>query len=632
MVLNRKSFSLLFLLLLTACSGQGTRNGLFPTQAEEDAGPSSLSTPAPPQVLSICLGQEPESLFLYGDLSKSADIIRQAIYDGPVDRTGFEYSSPVLEQIPSLENGLVNLSTVEVLPGERMVDAHGNITILASGVEYRPAGCTSSDCWEIFESQPSIELDQVVVTFQIRSGLVWSDGSPLTAEDSLFSYQAASAVYGSVGPTRLRYAAGYQVDEDGQLLWLGLPGYQGIISYPDLFFSPLPAHLWSNYSREELLTSAQTTLSPLGWGPYKVLEWVRGDHLTLEKNPFFAGVSLGLPHFDYLVFRFVEGGEEILAAFASGECQLALNEPGLSDFTSEMLADQDSGKLQMHFNHGTAWEQLSFGIDPLDRRLRILADLELRKAIARCLDREGISRERLDAGPVVDGLYLSGDPRYTPGEEAIVYDPTAAGLSLKELGWVDDDGDPATPRLAEGVEGIPDGTPLVLDLLAGDDGSVSAIVSHIAQDLQSCGVGVEIQRLPASELLAPGPEGPVFGRKFDLALFAWAGGNYQPCRLFLSDEVPGLYPEYTRGWGGVNASGFRNDAFDQACLTVLTNLPDAEISSLAQQELNMVLSQQLPAIPLYFRQDILIADPALMGVTDDVFPLLGSIEGIEWVK
>jgi peptide/nickel transport system substrate-binding protein len=632
MVLNRKSFPWLFLLLLAACSGRGSRNSLFPTQVEEDAGLSLLPTPAPPQVLSICLGQEPASIFLYGDLSKSADIIRQAIYDGPVDRTGFDYSSPVLEQIPSLENGLVSLNAVEVEPGERMVDARGNITILASGVEYRPAGCSSSDCWEIFESQPAVELDQVAVSFQLRSGLVWSDGSPLTAEDSLFSYQAASAVYGSVGPTKLRYAASYQVDDDGQLVWKGLPGYQGIISYPDLFFSPLPAHLWSNYSREELLTSAQTTLSPLGWGPYKVLEWVRGDHLILEKNALFAGASLGLPKFDYLVFRFVEGGEETLAAFTSGECQLALNEPNLSDFTSEVLSDQDSGQLSMYFNQGTAWEQLSFGIEPLDRRLRILADQDIRKALASCIDRDAISRERLDAGQVVDGLYLSGDPRYTPGGDAIAYEPGEAGLALKELGWVDDDGDPGTPRLAEGVEGIPDGTPLVLNLLAGDAESVSSTVNHIAQGLQGCGVGVEIQRLPASELLAPGPEGPVFGRKFDLALFAWAGGNYQPCRLFLSDEVPGLYPEFTRGWGGVNASGFRNDAFDQACLTVLTNLPDAEISSQAQQELNMVFRDLLPAIPFFFRQDIIIADPDLTGIMDDVFPLLGYIEGIELVK
>jgi len=96
----------------------------------------------------------------------------------------------------------------------------------------------------------------------------------------------------------------------------------------------------------------------------------------------------------------------------------------------------------------------------------------------------------------------------------------------------------------------------------------------IQDDLKNCGVEIAIELLPASELLAPGPEGPIFGRQFDLAQFAWTTGNYNLCVLFLSAEIPSPYPAYSKGWGGVNALGYSNPDFDVACGLILTSLPD----------------------------------------------------------
>jgi peptide/nickel transport system substrate-binding protein len=628
---HKRSVVVLFLLIsiLGGCTFAGDQFDLFSSPSDLEVEATSPITPTPPRVLSICLGEEPDSLFLYGDLSTSANIIRQAIYDSPVDQVNFQRSSVMLSQIPSLENGLVTINEVEVQPGEYLVDAKGNITVLSSGVIFRPTGCQDSDCWEEYQNQEGILLDQVEIIFKLESGLEWSDGTPITAADSIYSFQVAREIYDTSGPAKTRFTFSYYLGEAEDIVWKGLPGYQGIYDYSDMFFSPLPEHLWSNFTREELLTSAQTAQQPIGWGPYQVQEWIRGDHITLVKNQNYRTIAEGLPAYDSLVFRFIEGGEQALAAYAAGECQIVANEPELMDFQEEIRADQRQGLLEVYTVGSSAWEQLSFGINSLKPETSLLGDRKLRQALAQCINRELISTSRLDTGQVVNDFYLPGDPRLASAPNAINYQPTQAGLALRDLGWIDQDGDPATPRLAEGVDQIEDGTPLQFSLMAAGGEEIPLTVDLIREGLEGCGIGIDLVLQPAGSLLAPGPEGPIFGRKFDLAFFAWATGHYQPCRLFITDEIPGTYPEYPKGWGGVNAPGYSNQDYDLACRKVTTNLPDSGGSLQALEQLRTIFQEDLPALPLFFRNDIILANPDLEGFQSGIYPTLWNIEGIQ---
>ena len=631
MVLKRSHLILalvLIIVILSSCSGDYDSPRLFSPIKSPEVEPALVPTPTPPKVLSVCLGEEPSSLFIYGDLSTSADIIRQAIYDDPVDEVNFLQSSQILEQIPSLENELVSITEVEIYPGDRLVDAKGNITVLASGVLYRPSGCTNDECWQVYDGEDSILLDQVTILFLLESDLHWADGVPLTPADSIFSYQVAQQIYGSSGPSKSRFTYTYELSEDNEIIWKGLPGFKGVYAYPDFFFPPLPEHLWSNLSREEFLTSAQTTQRPLSWGPYQVIEWIRGDHITLKKNEQYHGNSNEIPAFDSLVFRFIDGGEEALAAFSSGECQIILNEPGIVDFQTDLIAEEYSGRLKLYSVGGFAWEQLSFGINSLDSETSLLKNKNLRLVISQCINRESISTSRLDAGEIVNDFFLPGDPRIETAENILSFQPTEAGLSLRELGWIDHDGDPATARLADGVDGIKDGTSLKLTLLVSGTTDVPMTVEQISSGLENCGIGIDIELLPPIELLAPGPDGLIFGRKFDLALFSWAPGHYQRCRLFTTDEIPGMYPEYIKGWGGVNATGYSNSEFDIACNLVNTNLPDSAETLQALEQIRMIYQADLPALPLFFRNGIIVAKPDLKGIENGIYSQFWNLERI----
>lgn len=209
MVLNRTKILtalILVILILTACSAR--ENLIVEIPAERDVPlPTVLPTPVPKNVLSICIGDEPGSLFLYGDQSLSARIIRQAIYDWTADESQSVIYSAVIAEVPTLANGLVTRTEVEVFDGERIVDANGNLTILSRGTEFRPAGCADPGCWETFDQTGSVTMDRVSVEFPLTADLTWSDGTPVTTEDSILSYRAAALIYGARGPGKLQYSA-----------------------------------------------------------------------------------------------------------------------------------------------------------------------------------------------------------------------------------------------------------------------------------------------------------------------------------------------------------------------------------------------------------------------------------------
>ena len=635
MVLRKRLLLVLFLvslIWLSACKPEGLSVLKMPDGNQTEPDPTPDPSPIPPRILSICLGKEPESLFLYGDLSESAQIIRQAIYDGPVDRVNFQDLPVILEEQPSQENGSVLVNPVEVFPGQRIVDVQGNITFLTNGVEFRPSGCADSECSEVYVNQGSIILDQVQVRFEFKTGVRWSDGVALTPEDSLFSYQTAGKIYGEGGPAKLRFAADYQVLEEGEILWTGLPGYQGIYDYSELFFTPLPEHLWASLARDELLSSFLTNQYPLGWGPYRVLDWVSGDHLTLERNDLYHLAEEGWPDFDYLVFRFVGDGQEALAAYTSGECDLVVNTPGLDNYYSEILSFVERDEIKLTTIDQPAWEQISFGVNSLDGSRRLLRDPQLRKALAMCIDREAIAARRKDAGVIADNLYHPQDPRYNAENPSLTFQPSEGKRILESLGWIDHDQDPATGRVAEGVEGIYWGRALKLSLLVPGTEGNSLTAEMIKEGLSACGVEVEIDYLPPAEMLAPGPEGPVFGRQFDLALFSWTTGSFHLCQIFQSSEVPGVHPAFPKGWAGANASGYSNPEFDLACTGTLTNLPDSVIAQEAMVEMQRVFADELPVLPLFFRQEMILSHPNLEGIESGSYLPLWNIERIKLLE
>ena len=636
------------LFLITACNPQGTplatlrpgptstpRPPLTPTRVVTATTPAS-PTP-PPRLLTICYGQEPVSLFPYDASASSARGILEAIYDGPFDIRGYDYRPVILTKEPSLADGDVAIEPVKVSNGDVMADPNGNLAYLGEGVSYRPSGCENLACALTYTGTQTVTvtMDQMVVRFKLLPGIRWSDGASLTADDSVYSFEVAKSLFSSALPDRIARTRSYRVLDQYTLEWRGVPGYRDPL-YSANFFSPLPRHAWGNTPPQDLLREELSTKKPLGWGPYAIDQWATGDHISLHKNPYYFRAQSGLPRFDNLVYRFVSNSSEALNALLAGECDLA-DPTALAEIDLPQLLElQKSGRLGVIFQTGTAWELVDFGIASLDaKRPHLLAQKEVRQAIALCIDRQALVAGLFYGKSLVPDSYVPPDhPLYNSEVRHYAFDPQAAQALLQSAGWLDQDNDPATPRTAQNVAGVPDGTPLELTYLVSGDAERRPAAQMLQESLAKCGVRVELAYEDFQKYLAPGPEGPVFGRQFDMAQFAWPTTLEPPCYLYLSDEIPGPYPDYPRAWGGVNASGYTNPEFDKACKDAMSSLPGTPQHQEAHAKAQAVFAEDLPSIPLYLRLKVIASRPDFCGIDVDpsVTSPLWNLEGFDYGK
>jgi len=601
-----------------------------------DSVPPPTTTPALPAELTICSSQEPASLFIYFDQSLAARQIYEALYDGPYDILNYEVVPIILERNPSLADGDIVLTPVDLAPGDLFMAADGTLTNLAEGTPYIPAGCQSADCVTAYQGAEPVQVDQAAVRFKLRQGLQWADGASLTADDSVYAYEVARAYYPLVQADLLAYTLAYQALDSFTIEWRGVPGYQPPQA-ASFFFTPLPRHLWGSLTPEELLASEDVNRKPLGYGPYRIESWQAGDRLTLKRNPSYFRTPEGLPKFEKLTYRFEPDSQTALDLFLAGECDFLDETYSLETFSvqlEELLASGDALLVQ---EADTAWEHLDFGIQPASVAENPLAQLfqqvEMRQAFARCLDRQRIADDRLEqeGSPVSDSYVPASHPLHNPQLAQYTYDPAAAAVLLESLGWKDADGDPATPRQAQGVSGVADGVSLSIQLLSLDEPASLRTAEMVRESLAQCGISIEIQAMPAQELLAAGPEGPVFGRQFQMAFFAWSASVQPACFLFTTSAIPGAYPEFRQGWGGANASGYSNAEFDRHCGFATNSLADLPWHTDAHLQAQAIFAEELPVIPLFQLEQRALAQPDLCGLAPDASArsMLWNLESLE---
>jgi peptide/nickel transport system substrate-binding protein len=573
--------------------------------------------PAGPKTLVVCQGQEPDTLYPFGGDMLASAFIQDAVYDGPIDNRTYAYQAVILKKLPSLDDDDALINGVTVQAGDMVVDDAGAALEVAEGVMLRPAGCMSPDCAVEFTGDP-VEMDQMVVTFELLEGITWSNGDPLTADDSVYGFELNADPDTPTGRFTVERTASYEATSDTVAVWTGLPGYIDSVYFTN-FWQPFPRKVWQDelgYSAADLLEAEESSRTPMGWGAFIITEWVAGDHITAVKNPNYYRADEGLPYLDTVIYRFVADSNAAVAQLISGECDIATQDGSLDDQSELLLKLEQEGILKPIFVTGTVWEHVDFGINPVPDydRPDFFEDVRVRQAIAMCLDRQSVVDTILYGRSIVIDTYIPPEhPLYADGLTVWPYDVEAGMALLEEVGWVDSDGDGV--REASGVEGIANGTLLEFKWQSTTASMRIQYMQIHQQNLADCGIKVNLENLAASEYFADGPEGPLFGRRFDLGSFAWLTGVEPPCDLYRGFDVD--IPSEENGWAGQNNPGFMNDEFDVACNSAVTALPGSEAYIEGHKEAQRIFSEQLPVVPLFLRIKIAITRPEVKGFVMD---------------
>ncbi len=573
---------------------------LLPTDTPE---PTAL--PKKMETLTVCLGKEPETLFFYAESSQAMWSVLESIYDGPFD-TGDGRADPVIfDDISAVTE------TVTVQRGDIIVDFDGDAVELKPGTVFMPAElpaeCSGTDCLSTWTAVTTeAEIPRMVITFRLKDGLSWNDGTPLTAEDSVYSMNVNGMKGIHASKHIYNLTESYIAVDERTVEWRGLPGY-----LPDdpseVFWTPLPSHTMKGKSVEELLSSESVNKFPLGWGAWQIVSWDKGEQIIAERNPYSNSPSGTEPFFDRIVYKFYgRAGDNSIEALQSGTCDIIDTSVDLGSDLEPILEDVRDGKESIYIRPELTRQEIVFDLEPAAVQWAVspLTIQELRTAIVQGIDRQSIIRQVFyGQSEIPVDFWPAGHAGHDSGLEGLAYDPDAAAEMLDSLGWLRPEDDPDGIRIAASVPGVMYGTKLSFKLTIADTPFAKKAAGMVQENLSVLGIDLEVEALPLGELYAQGPEGVIFGRKFDMVMFAWGAGK-NPCEIYLSDQIP----EQLNHWVGTNVGAYRNEFFDNACL----------LPKLTDEDAGRIYAEELPSVPLYFNISIAVSGNNICGISNRI--------------
>lgn len=337
-------------------------------------------------------------------------------------------------------------------------------------LQMRPALAKS---WEV-------SPDQLTWTFHLRDGVTWHDGTPLTADDVVYSYRRIideqltnvdkfSAVSDVTAPdpatVRIRV-----VHATPNLL-TNLGGFKGMAIV-----------------QRSNVESGQIATHPIGTGPFSFAGRKSGDSITLKANPRYWG---GPPHVSGVTFRFISEPSTALSALQAGEIDWTDSVPPQR---VAQLRNDDSLTLAVTPSNDYWYLALNEAKQPWN-------DVRVRKAIAYAIDRDAIAAATSYRTATVNQLAIpQGNPWYT-AYDRYRYDIEHAKKLLHEAG----------------------ATPQTLDMLVTSEYPETVTAAQIiADNLAPLGITVNIRTVDFASWLDEQNSG-----HFDMLMMGWLG-NIDP--------------------------------------------------------------------------------------------------------
>ena len=250
-----------------------------------------------------------------------------------------------------------------------------------------------------------VSPDHLKYTLTLRRGLRFSDGQPLDADDVLFSFRVYLDENVHSTQRDLLILGGKPITVRKVNPWtvvFELPKPYGAEERLFDGFAILPRHLLEKPYAEGRLAQAWTLATPAkewaGLGPFRLKEYVLGQRLVLERNPYYWKVDAKgnrLPYLDELDFLFVPSADAQVLRFQSGETDV------ISRLTADnfaALARQQHGFTMADAGPGLEYNFLFFNLnDPgekwppeITRKQKWFRDVKFRQAVSLAVDREAI--------------------------------------------------------------------------------------------------------------------------------------------------------------------------------------------------------------------------------------------------
>jgi peptide/nickel transport system substrate-binding protein len=472
------------------------------------------------------------------------------------------------------------------------------------------------------ESVPTVEnggitADLTQITWKLKPGLLWSDGSPVTSADAKFTWEYCTHPEGGCAQAA-RYEGITSIETPDELtIVIKFSGpkpnpYQAFVGGT----SPiLQAAQFANCLGAAASTCADQNFKPIGTGPFMVKDFKVNDVVELEANPNYRDPAK--PAFATMT---VKGGGDAQAAaravLETGEFDYAWNTQINPEMQTQMAA---GGKGVLLNGFGTLVERIEMNMTNPDPALPegerstpkhphpFLSDINVRKALSLAIDRQVLVDVGYGAaGRPTCNLVPAPEMFASPNTDCLKQDVEGAKALLEQSGWVDADGD-----------GVREKDGMKLKIL------YQTSVNPVRQDFQAIiksfwneiGVEVELKQVDASVFFGGDAGSPDTFQKFyaDVEMYAnnFDGTDPEPyLAQYKCDKIPG--PE--NQWQGENINRFCDPAYD-ALVDELSKTADmAKRAEIAIRLNEMLTKDTYVVVPLVDRGRLSAASNTLGGV------------------
>ena len=427
-----------------------------------------------------------------------------------------------------------------------------------------------------------------VITLKLRDGMAWSDGTPLTADDFLFTYEMVINPANTVA----------QVSPYDQLESVSASDPLTVVmTFKEPFASwlgtiwrgLLPKHvLQPVFDAEGTLDNAAWNRAPtVGCGPFTFSEWESGSFARFVANDKYWR---GVPKASEIFVRFVPDDASQIAALKAGDGDLG------TFFAYSDVPELEAAGIKVVKSFSGYNEGFYFFLNP-EKAHPALLDLRVRHAIAYALNRQKLTEDLLLGLTVPAATLWDNTPYVDPSISPYPYDPEKAKQLLDEAGWVDSDGD-----------GVRDKDGVALQLTYGTTTREvrQDTQAVFQQELEAVGIKVDLQNFdPDIFFSGYGEGGPAATGELDLSEYSnvVTGFPDPDSADFLCSEIP-----TDENPAGVNWSAFCDEELNSLLLLQATQV-DAKERTATFHKITKLIFDQVYWLGIW-------QDPDLFGVSD----------------
>ena len=454
------------------------------------------------------------------------------------------------------------------------------------------------------EELPTLEnggvaQDGTSVTWKLKRGVTWHDGTPFTADDCLFTAEFAS------DPETLAYTMGTYRDVQVEKIddhTIRVNFRKPTPFWPDAFVGTrgliLPKHLYQDY-RGARAKDAPMNLRPVGTGPFMITNFVPGDLISARANPNYHVPNR--PYFDAIEMK--GGGDAASAARAvlqTGEYDFAWN-LAVEDEILDSMTTSGRGEVRLiaganiehlQLNTTDPWTEVDGERASATTQHPAFKDKAVREALALLVDRAAIAEFIYGRSGEATGNFINTPDRFTSKNTSWEFNIDKANGILDAAGW---------ERGRDGIR-AKDGVKLSLVFQSPTAGQRQKTQTVVKQACEEAGIAMELKAVAPGIFFSADPGNPDTFAHFYCDIQMYTSPMREPdpglfMQQFLSSEIAAK----ANNWQLRNVTRWRNAEFDELAAAAAVEMDPVKRADMFIRMNDLVVGDVV-VIPLIYRK------------------------------